>query len=66
MEATREGMIAGGFDPARIRLVTDNTEEKPTRANILAALQAIAGATERDDLLLVYYSGHGDAAGGES
>ena len=66
VEATREALLAGGFDPARIRLLTDNTDEKPTRANILAALQAVANATERDDLLLVYYSGHGDAAGGES
>lgn len=66
VEATREALLAGGFDPARIRLLTDNTDEKPTRANILAALQSMANATERDDLLLVYYSGHGDAAGGES
>lgn len=66
VEATREALLAGGFDPARIRLLTDNTDEKPTRANILAALQSVANATERDDLLLVYYSGHGDAAGGES
>lgn len=66
VEATREQLIAGGFDPARIRLITDNTHEKPTRANILAALQSVADATERDDLLLFYYSGHGDTAGGES
>jgi hypothetical protein len=39
VEATREALLAGGFDPARIRLLTDNTDEKPTRANILAALQ---------------------------
>ena len=66
VEATREQLIAGGFDPARIRLLTDNTDEKPTRANILTALKAMADATEPDDLLLFYYSGHGDEAGGES
>ena len=66
VEATREQLIAGGFDPARIRLITDNTHEKPTRANILAALQSVADATEKDDLLLFYYSGHGDTASGES
>jgi hypothetical protein len=66
VEATREQLIAGGFDPARIRLLTDNTEEKPTRANILAALKSVADATEPDDLLLFYYSGHGDETGGES
>jgi uncharacterized caspase-like protein len=64
--ATREQLIAGGFDPARIRLLTDNTEEKPTRVNILAALKSVADATEPDDLLLFYYSGHGDEAGGHS
>ena len=66
VEATREQLIAGGFDPARIRLLTDNTDEKPTRANILAALKSVADATEPDDLLLFYYSGHGDEAGGEA
>ena len=66
VEATREQLIAGGFDPARIRLLTDNTDEKPTRANILAALKSVADATEPDDLLLFYYSGHGDEAEGQS
>ena len=66
VEATRSQLIAGGFDPARIRLLTDDTAEKPTRASILAALKAVADATEPDDLLLFYYSGHGDEAGGES
>jgi hypothetical protein len=66
VEATREQLIIGGFDPGRIRLLTDNTEEKPIRANILAALKSVADATEPDDLLLFYYSGHGDEAGGES
>lgn len=66
VEATREQLVAGGFDPARVRLLTDSTNEKPTRANILTALKAIADATEPDDLLLFDYSGHGDEAGGES
>lgn len=66
VEATRAQLIAGGFDPARIRLLTDNTDEKPTRANILATLKSVADATEPDDLLLFYYSGHGDEASGES
>ena len=66
VEATREQLIAGGFDPARIRLLTDNTDEKPTRANILAVLKSVADATEPDDLLLFYYAGHGDEAEGQS
>jgi predicted DNA-binding protein len=66
VEAIRERLTAGGFAPGRIRLLTDHTAELPTRANILTALKAVADATEPDDLLLVYYSGHGDEAGGES
>jgi uncharacterized caspase-like protein len=62
----RDQLIAGGFDAARIRLLTDDTSELPTRDNILVALKAVADATEPDDLLLFYYSGHGDEDGGES
>lgn len=66
VEAIREQLVAGGFDPTRIRLLTDQTNEKPTRANILTALKSVANATEPDDLLLFYYSGHGDEASEES
>lgn len=66
VKAVHEQLIAGGFDSARIRLLTDHTDEPPTRANILTALKAVADATEPDDLLLFYYSGHGEEDGGES
>ncbi len=66
VEATREQLISGGFSADRIRLLTDHTGEAPTRANILTALKAVADATEPDDLLVLYYSGHGDEASGES
>ncbi len=66
VEAIREQLITGGYEPDRIRLLTDNADEKPTRANILTALQAVANATEEDDLLLFYYSGHGEEKDGES
>jgi len=66
VDAIRNQLIVGGFDPARIRLLTDNTEELPSRDNILVALKSIADATEPDDLLLFYYSGHGDEDKGES
>ena len=66
VHAIREQLVAGGFDPARIRLLTDDTTELPTRDNILVALKAAADATDPDDLLLFYYSGHGDQDGGES
>jgi hypothetical protein len=66
VHAIRERLIAGGFDPARIRLLTDDTSELPTRDNILVALKAVVDATEPDDLLLFYYSGHGDEDDSES
>jgi len=64
--ATRQQLVTGGFDPARIRILTDDSGELPTRANVVTALQAVAKATDRDDLLLFYYSGHGSEAEGES
>ena len=66
VEAIRKQLIAGGFSADRIRLLTDHTDEDPTRANILTALKAVADATGPDDLLLIYYSGHGDETDGES
>ena len=66
VHAVRDQLVTGGFNPARIRLLTDVTDEPPTREDILTALKAVADATEPDDLLLFYYSGHGDEEGGES
>ncbi|MCL4261691.1 MAG: caspase family protein [Anaerolineae bacterium] len=57
--ATRDALIASGYDPQRIRLITDEGPEEPGRANIITALKAVADATEPDDSLLFYYSGHG-------
>ena len=63
----RDRLIAGGFDGDRIRLLTDDTpNDPPTRAKIINALQVVANTTKPDDLLLFYYSGHGDELAGES
>jgi hypothetical protein len=63
----RDRLVAGGCDPDRIRLLTDDTpNDPPTRAKIINALQVVANATKPDDLLLFYYSGHGDELEGES
>lgn len=64
--ATRDQLVAGGFDAARIRLLTDNTDDPPIRSKILTVLKSVANATEPDDLLLFYYSGHGDEDANES
>ncbi len=59
-------LLTGGFEPDRIHLLTDETSALPTRANLLQSLQSVASATEPDDLLLFYYSGHGDEQDGAS
>lgn len=54
-------LIAGGFKDRHIRILTDQRDRLPLRENILAELQVIAEATGPDDLLLFYFSGHGQA-----
>jgi len=44
--------VAGGFD--EVVTLTD-----PTRGDALAALREVAAKVRRDDLVLVYFSGHG-------
>lgn len=66
IKATRDQLIAGGVDPDRIHLLTEDATGRPTRARILTALQTIANAADEKDLLFFYFSGHGDEHGGES
>ncbi len=67
VQAVRDRLIAGGFSPGHIRLLADGLGDMdvPTKGNILAALQSVARLTGPDDLLLFYYSGHGEAVAGE-
>ena len=46
----------------RIKMLTDNTHEKPSRDNILSALEWLQQAGV-DDTVLIYYSGHGVEVG---
>ena len=64
--ALKEQLVKCGYSDQRVRSLTDQSEELPTRDNILVALKSIANATEPDDLLLFYYSGHGIAKDRES
>lgn len=66
VQAIYAQLLQGGFAPERIQLLTDDTATEPSRENMLAALKAVADATEPADLLLFYYSGHGDVMQGES
>lgn len=58
---------ANGFLAEQMQILTDRTpDNRPTRGNILTTLKTTAAATSPDDLLLFYYSGHGDAEDNES
>lgn len=50
---------SGGFDPAHVTLLTDNTPEKPTSATIGKALNRIMTQAKENDLVVIYFSGHG-------
>jgi serine/threonine protein kinase len=66
VQAIRDQLAASGFDLERIHLLTDESLNPPTREHILTTLKSIADNTEPNDLLLFYYSGHGDTMDGES
>jgi len=63
VQALADQLKQGDFNENRIQVLSDNTNPLPTKNNILSALKAVASATAEDDLLLFYYSGHGDIAG---
>ena len=49
-----------GFNPADILLVTDQTAQKPTRDNILAAFEDhLIKQAKPGDVVIFHYSGHG-------
>lgn len=55
-----EALVAkDAFPPQGISVLTDATELKPTRANILGALTAFAKTIAPGHVGLVWYSGHG-------
>jgi hypothetical protein len=49
-----------GFNPSDILLLTDETQNKPTRANILAAFEEhLIKQAKPGDTVIFHYSGHG-------
>jgi hypothetical protein len=66
VEAIHQQLLDAGYDPASVRLLTDDTDPLPTRAKVLSAVKQMARAAARDDLVLFYYSGHGDVLDGKS
>jgi hypothetical protein len=60
--ALQQQLLRCQYDKDHIKLLTG----APTRNQIISALQSYADATERDDLLLFYFSGHGEAEDGQN
>jgi hypothetical protein len=62
-KAVYQQLIVSGFESGAIRLLADDiddTQKLPYKVNILKTLTSVAKATEPDDVLVFYYSGHGD------
>lgn len=66
VKSLTEQLARSGYKNEHISKLIDESTEPPSRDNILTTLQAIASATTPEDLLLFYYSGHGDEQKGES
>ncbi len=49
-----------GYPKIQVELLTENAQNKATKANILTALDNIAQKATSDSTVIVYYSGHGD------
>jgi len=65
-KAVHNQLLSSGYKPERVKMLSDETSELPTRDNVFVALNAVAKATDPDDILIFFYSGHGDEDGGES
>lgn len=50
-----------GFKTDDISIITDDTEQKPTRETILESFRALLQSGEEGDLLFFSYSGHGSS-----
>ena len=48
-----------GFSKSRVKLLTDDTADKPTRGKIMSALSVMLNNAASNDTVLFFYSGHG-------
>lgn len=65
VKALSRQLAQGGFSPDSMQVLTGEPAGLCTRPAILEALESAARATQPEDLLLFYYSGHGDLADDE-
>ena len=48
----------GGFEESKVILITDDSDKKPTRENILIALNGLENVSQQDSIF-IFFSGHG-------
>ena len=58
-QAIAHQLYENGFQDEYLRVLVDDAPNSPTRNNIITTLRNVAKATQPDDLLLFYYTGHG-------
>jgi len=66
LTALYQHLSTHGFSSDHIHRLGDTGPERPRREHILTTLKLVADATQPDDLLLFYYTGHGDVDGNEA
>ena len=44
----------GGFEERKVNLITDNTNKKPTRENILIALNGLEDVSQQDSIFIFF------------
>lgn len=54
-----KNLILSNYPDAKLELLTDDTQEKPTRDNILRKLTQLVNDSVAGDILIFHYSGHG-------
>ncbi|KAK0240982.1 peptidase C14 [Armillaria nabsnona] len=56
----RDFLMRRGYKADDIRMLTDDTEKKPTKNNIIEAMSWLVQSAKLGDSLFFHYSGHGD------
>ena len=52
-------LLAEGFKPGNIAILSDETTDPPDRAHIIGALETLKKRLQDGDFVLLYFSGHG-------
>jgi formylglycine-generating enzyme required for sulfatase activity len=67
MEALKDQLLSNGFDSDHVFLMNNNATDNrntPFKSNVEKQLNVVLGQAERDDMIVVAFSGHGLYLGG--